>query len=286
MSEQGSIMDLYNTTSYELSRALTLRYSTSFSRSTKLFPAHLQRHIFAIYGLVRIADETVDTYTGDDRAEVLEALRTETYAALESGYSTNPIVHAFALTARQFKIDALLIEPFFESMRMDLTPKAYTKSLYETYIYGSAEVIGLMCLRVFVGGNEKEYDKLEAGARALGAAYQKVNFLRDIASDYNERGRVYFPGVAYETMTSDDKEAIERDIQRDFEIARQYIKRLPNNAHSAVQLSYVYYTKLLEKITETSLETLKQRRVRISNATKLRLMGSQIVFKKGTRSSL
>lgn len=166
-------MELYEQTSYELSKTLTLRYSTSFSQSSKLFPPAMQKHIFAIYGLVRIADEIVDTYPGNNRARLLTSLEKETFSAIENTYSTNPIVHAFALTAHKFGISKELIEPFFESMRMDLRPLTYTEAAYSQYIHGSAEVIGLMCLRVFTNGHEQRYKKLVAEASALGAAYQK-----------------------------------------------------------------------------------------------------------------
>lgn len=262
-------MDLYTQTSYELSRALTLRYSTSFSASTELFDKSIRAHIFAIYGLVRIADEIVDTYDGSDKKKRLDDIESETYAAIQSGYSTNPIVHSFAQTARIFAISDSLIKPFFASMRMDLTPQHYTEKTYKKYIYGSAEVIGLMCLRVFTDGNDKEYDLLAQGAMALGAAYQKVNFLRDIASDFNDRQRVYFPGVSFDSFTDQVKNTIIIDIERDFEKGYASIVNLPPTASRAVELSYNYYYELLKKLKVTPAATLKQQRVRVSNFRKL-----------------
>ena len=178
-------MDLYTKTSYKLAETLTKRYSTSFSMSSQLFDESIRRHIYAIYGMVRIADEVVDTFRGDDASRRLEEFLVEVNKSLEDDYSLNPILHAFGHTAQMFSIGPDLIEPFFNSMQVDLTKKAFSKDEYEAYIYGSAEVVGLMCLKVFVNGDDAKYDALKQGAMKLGAAYQKVNFLRDIASDYH-----------------------------------------------------------------------------------------------------
>lgn len=264
-------MDLYTATSYELSRLLTLRYSTSFSSSTKLFSPHIQPHIFAIYGLVRIADEIVDTYAGKDKEQQLDLLENETYKALKIQYSTNPIVHAFAKTAAHYDITKQLIAPFFKSMRMDLEPVHYSKKLYQKYIYGSAEVIGLMCLKVFVEGDAKRYTALAPGAKALGSAYQKVNFLRDIASDYAERQRVYFPDVSFETFSETDKQMILADIKKDLHEAHGSLANLPGSARKAVTLSYSYYYELLKKLEKTPADTLKHTRVRVPTAKKIYL---------------
>lgn len=274
-------MELYKDVSYVLSKTLTQRYSTSFGKSSSLFSKDIQPHIYAIYGLVRIADEVVDTYEGDDKAGILDALEQETYVSIVRGYSTNPIVHAFALTAAQFSISETLIKPFFESMRMDLAPQTYTTKKYEQYIYGSAEVIGLMCLRVFTGGDDEQYTKLEPGARALGAAYQKVNFLRDIASDFHDRGRVYFPGVSFETFDEETKEAIIKDITKDFEAAEPSVRTLPLSARKAVGLSFAYYTELLKTLEKTPAATLKTTRIRVPNSKKLALLVTQKVKRAG-----
>lgn len=268
-------MELYKDVSYQLSKRLTLQYSTSFGKSSTLFSKAIQPHIYAIYGLVRIADEVVDTYPGDNKAKVLDDLEVETYQAIALGYSTNPIVHAFALTAQQYGITKELIAPFFKSMRMDLTPQTYTRSTYDAYIYGSAEVIALMCLRVFTRGSAAQYEQLAPGAKALGAAYQKVNFLRDIASDYRERGRVYFPGVQFETFSEADKQTIIEAIKADFATAEPAVNALPISARSAVRLSFLYYQELLKKLERTPTATIKTTRIRIPNSQKLALLVAQ-----------
>lgn len=265
-------MDLYEKVSYELSRQLTERYSTSFGMSSRLFDWTIRDDIYAIYGLVRIADEIVDTYRGADAKSLLEDLESTTYAAIERGYDTNPLVHSYVLTAKKYGIDRELIQPFFASMAMDLTPAEYTDELYESYIYGSAEVVGLMCLRVFCAGDDAQYDELKPGAQALGSAYQKVNFLRDIAADYRELGRLYFPGVTYDGFDDEEKQRIISDIERDFEKARTYADKLPANSRRAVKLSMSYYGELLKRITYTSADTLKKERVRIGNTRKVVLL--------------
>lgn len=265
-------MDLYTDTAYQLSRQLTLRYSTSFGMSSRLFSTTMQPHIYAIYGLVRIADEIVDTYQKRDAAQLLDDLEKEVARAISTGYSPNPIVHSFALTARKYRIDQSLIGPFFTSMRMDLTPRTYTSAEYTQYIYGSAEVIGLMCLRLFVEGDDATYDRLAPGAKALGSAYQKVNFLRDMASDFTERGRVYFPGVDYERFSEDDKQVIIIDIERDFATALPYLHQLPRDSQKAVLLSYRYYHDLLKKIKHTPAATLRHTRIRLPQPRKISLL--------------
>lgn len=265
-------MELYTATSYDLARLLTKKYSTSFSSSTDLISASLRPAIFAIYGLVRIGDEIVDTYPGQDRATQLDNLEQEVYAALKRRYSTNSIVHAFVDTATQFGITKALIAPFFESMRMDLAPFTSTPKLYARYIYGSAEVVGLMCLKVFCEGDDSLYAQLEPGAKALGSAYQKVNFLRDIASDYQERGRVYFPGVSFETFDEADKQRILADCAQDFTQAKPAIDALPRTVRKAVLLSYLYYHELLRVLTTTPASTLTKQRIRVPDYKKLAIL--------------
>ncbi len=265
-------MELYTETSYQLARHLTKQYSTSFGKSTELFDTTIRPHIFAIYGLVRVADEIVDTYLGKDARKQLDELEVATYEALQTGFSANPIIHAFSVTAREFSITKALIKPFFASMRMDLTPRTYSQKEYAAYIYGSAEVIGLMCLKVFCGGDTKAYEKLAPGAQSLGAAYQKVNFLRDIGADYQERQRVYFPGVTFDDFSEKDKTAIIKDISRDFKKAKASVDALPPSANKAVALSYAYYSELLARISETPASSLKTTRVSVPAAKKLRLL--------------
>lgn len=264
-------MDLYSSVSYAISKRITLDYSTSFGSSTKLFSSDIRPHIYAIYGLVRIADEVVDVYRGNDSLVLLRELEVEVYASLERGYSVNPVVQSFSQTASKFGITEELIRPFFESMAMDITPAEYTEELYERYIYGSAEVIGLMCLKVFVYGNAEEYARLESGARALGSAYQKVNFLRDMAADYNELGRVYFPGVTFDRFDEAAKLEIIQDIEAELTRAKRALVNLPLSSRRAVGLSVAYYEALLKKLKQTSAADIKQRRVRINNGHKLLL---------------
>lgn len=273
-------MDLYSSVSYKSSRLLTRAYSTSFSLSSLLFPKGMRQHIYAIYGLVRIADEIVDTYAGTDSKELLEKLEGDTYAAINRGYDTNPIIHAFAETASYYSIGQDLIAPFFNSMRIDLNPPAYNESLYREYIHGSAEVVGLMCLRVFCKGDDKEYARLQKGAEALGSAYQKVNFLRDIADDYQRLDRVYFPNVQFETFDETSKHEIIKDIEKDFALARVALDQLPKSSRLATMASYAYYQALLNKLKDLPASQLRLERVRISNFYKILLL-VQVVISEG-----
>ena len=264
-------MELYNDVSYRLAEVTTKSYSTSFSLSSSLFDTSIRRHIYAIYGLVRIADEIVDTYMGADSEALLNELETHVLTQLETtqAFSANPIVHAFVDTAQKYAIDIELIQPFFESMRTDLTEKTFTKETYDRYIYGSAEVIGLMCLRVFTGSNTSLYEQLKPGALALGRAYQKVNFLRDMRADYVERGRVYFPGVEFESFTVIQKQAIEADIEKDFQLAATALSQLPKNARKAVVTSYDYYWRLFVILKKASVSDITSRRLRVPTLQKL-----------------
>lgn len=264
-------MELYGKTSREINKLITTRYSTSFGLSSTLFDASIRDDIYAVYGLVRIADEIVDTYRGSDANEQLTDLEYDTYRAIVTGYSANPVVHAFALTARHYAIEKTAIEAFFTSMRMDLGAYTNSKSNYETYIYGSAEAVGLMCLSVFVNGDHARYESLSDGARALGAAYQKINFLRDLAADKGELGRWYFPGCTYESFNDADKKTITSDIREDIERAREALGKLPRSSKRAVALSLSYYDRLLDKLQRASVSELKQRRLRVSDTIKLLL---------------
>jgi phytoene/squalene synthetase len=217
---------------------------------------------------VRIADEIVDSYHEKDAGTLLDELERDVYRALQLRYSANPIVHAFAQTAYEFGIEKSLVEPFFTSMRMDLTPQTYTKELYEIYIYGSAEVVGLMCLKVFCAGNDTLYKKLQSGARSLGAAYQKVNFLRDLASDSSELGRLYFPGYTLATFDEAAKRAVIADCRSDLQKATAVMNYLPKSAKRATELSSRYYTALLDELEKTPVDVIKQKRVRINNFRK------------------
>ena len=271
MHKAGKIMDQHTEIGYTLAKDYTTHYSTSFGLSTKLCSKTIRPHIYAIYAMVRMADEIVDTFDGStkEKAALLDEFQASLDNGLATGYSPNPMLQAFIHTAQQFTIDHSLIDPFFTSMRMDLEPFTATPKAYEAYIFGSAEVIGLMCLKVFVNGDRAEYHDLRSGAQALGSAYQKVNFLRDIASDYNDRGRMYFPGVAYDTMSEADKAVILTDIENDFEIAKVAIPKLPSGARLAVQSSYEIYHKLLGQLRTKSLDDIKAERVRVPNYRKL-----------------
>lgn len=265
-------MDLYDTVAYENSRHLTLRYSTSFGISSRFFSQAVKPHIYAIYGLVRIADEVVDTYRGPDAARLLDDLEFSVYDAMKSGYSTNPIVHAFAKTARQYGISKRLIEPFFASMRIDLTPESYDSKDYGRYIHGSAQVIGLMCLRVFVDNDDERYDRLKEGASALGSAYQKINFLRDMAADYKELGRLYFPDTTFESFDDEAKRKIVADIRHDLGIALPALRELPPSSRKASMLSYAYYGELLKRLEAAPAATIKRSRIRVPSPRKFTLM--------------
>lgn len=277
-------MELYSSLSYRSSELLTRGYSTSFSLSSRFFPRAMRRHIYAIYGLVRIADEIVDTYKGSDARQLLDSLEEATYQAIGRQYDPNPIVQAFAETAKRHGITRELIEPFFASMRIDLNPQTYTDSLYREYIYGSAEVVGLMCLRVFCEGNDTKCEELRAGASSLGSAYQKVNFLRDLKDDYQRLGRVYFPGVTFETFGEAQKQAIISDIEQDFTSAQASLKKLPKSSRVATAISYTYYRALLDKLRHTPAQEIKRRRIRISNQRKILLMLG-VVVREGWKHS-
>ncbi|EKB49504.1 squalene synthase HpnD [Cecembia lonarensis LW9] len=263
---------LFDQTTMECSKLITQRYSTSFTLGIKTLEKKFHLPIYAIYGFVRYADEIVDTFHDKDKKTLLQQFKKDTYEAIEQKISLNPVLHAFQLIVNQYQIDLDLIEAFLKSMEMDLDFKTYNDSKYHEYIYGSAEVVGLMCLKVFVEGNQAEYEKLREPACKLGAAFQKVNFLRDIKSDYEERGRVYFPGVDFNTFDKTAKELIEEDIQKDFDEALDGIRKLPNGAKLGVKVAYLYYQKLFDKIKGLPPETITQERIRIPNARKLSLL--------------
>ena len=272
-------MELYTKNAYQLAELLTKNYSTSFSLSSRLFARTIQPHIYAIYAMVRIADEIVDTYAENDSAELLDAFEAEVLSELHKAtpFSTNPIVHAFAHTAKQFGIDETLIKPFFASMRMDLTKTSFTETEYKTYIYGSAEVVGLMCLRVFVGGDAARYESLRSGAQKLGSAYQKVNFLRDIASDFAERERYYFPGGTFASFDDMIKQQIVSDIASDFAEASTSVNDLPDSAKKAVRMSVTYYKRLLSILEKTPSSELKTRRFRVPTVQKAGLLAKGVL---------
>jgi 15-cis-phytoene synthase len=263
---------LFDQTTLECSRLITQRYSTSFTLGIKTLDKKYHLPIYAIYGFVRYADEIVDTFHEKDKKYLLDLFKKDTYEAIENKISLNPVLHAFQLIVNQYHIDLDLIEAFLKSMEMDLDFKTYNDSKYHEYIYGSAEVVGLMCLKVFVEGDLEKYNSLKDPACKLGSAFQKVNFLRDIKSDFEERGRVYFPGVDFNNFDKPAKQLIEEDIQKDFDDALDGIKRLPVGAKMGVKVAYLYYQKLFDKIKGLPPEIITQERIRIPNSRKFSLL--------------
>lgn len=263
---------LFDQTTLECSRLITQRYSTSFTLGIKTLDKKLHLPIYAIYGFVRYADEIVDTFHNQDKQALLARFKKDTYEAIDAGISLNPVLHAFQLIVNKYKIDLDLIEAFLHSMEMDLDFKTYNDSKYHEYIYGSAEVVGLMCLKVFCDGDQEMYLKLREPACKLGAAFQKVNFLRDIKSDFEERGRVYFPGVDFNQFDKTVKTLIENDIQKDFDDSLIGIRQLPDSAKLGVKVAYLYYQKLFDKIKGLPAETITKRRIRIPNSQKISLL--------------
>ena len=267
-------MDLYTKTTLECSKVITEHYSTSFTLGIKTLDKRFHLPIYAIYGFVRFADEIVDTFEGCDKKRLLSRFKSDTYTAIEEGISLNPVLHSFQLIVNKYKIDHELIESFLHSMEMDLYYADYNQEGYEAYIYGSAEVVGLMCLRVFCEGNLAEYDRLKADAKRLGSAFQKVNFLRDIKSDFQERGRTYFPDVDFTNFTLEDKKTIENDIQADFDAALRGILELPKGAKGGVYLAYKYYLRLFDKIKNCPASRIQNERIRVPDYQKMTLLAS------------
>lgn len=265
-------IQLYNHTALECSKKITKSYSTSFSLGIRMVSKEIRWAIYAIYGMVRYADEIVDTFHHTNKAKLLNQFKTQTYRSIDESISLNPVLHSFQLAANRYQIGAELIEPFFVSMEMDLHKSTYTEESYNEYIYGSAEVVGLMCLKVFTEGNEQEYNKLKPYAKSLGAAFQKVNFLRDMKSDMDDRGRVYFPNVDFSGFEDQIKSQVVEDIKKDFEHAYIGIQKLPGTCKFGVYTAYIYYLKLLEKIEQTPSASLLNRRIRINNRKKVALL--------------
>jgi 15-cis-phytoene synthase len=258
-------ISLFHEVSYECSRLVTLRYSTSFASAIRLLHRDLQKPVFNIYGFVRFADEIVDTFHAHNKTLLLDEFRNGTFEAINRQISLNPILNSFQKTVNDFKIDHGLIEAFFRSMESDLTEHQYDRQGYEEYIYGSAEVVGLMCLHVFCEGNKELYLKLKQAAGSLGAAFQKVNFLRDIKADFNDLSRIYFPGCDFHHFSASDKLQIEQDIETDFRQAYLGILKLPVKARFGVYVAYKYYYSLFRKIKSTLPTHILHRRVRIPN---------------------
>ncbi len=263
---------LYDKVCALASKQVTTRYSTSFSLGVRSLDRRFRDHIHAIYGFVRAADEIVDTFHGHDQRTLLARFRSDTEQAIKEGISLNPLLHSFQRTVRTFRIEEELWRTFLDSMEMDLEATTHDRASYDRYILGSAEVVGLMCLRVFVEGDEKRYQELKPMAMRLGAAFQKVNFLRDLKDDHSSLGRTYFPCLDVSRMNNADKRAIEKEIAHDLEAALQGIKRLPSGARFGVYLAYVYYSTLLKKIRALPMEFILRQRIRVKNRSKMLLL--------------
>lgn len=271
---------LYRQVSESCSRLVTHRYSTSFSLGIWMLHRSIRNPICAIYGFVRLADEIVDTFLESNQTLLLNRFQEDTYLAIESGISMNPILHNFQEVVRSYGIDRELISAFFRSMEMDLHVQSHSEGSYQEYIYGSAEVVGLMCLRVFTDGNKQLYETLSGAAVCLGAAFQKVNFLRDLRQDREELRRQYFPLLQVREFTQKVKKAIEDEIEADFDRAYHGIVKLPMKARMGVYLAYLYYRTLLRKIKLINPEQAASVRIRISNSKKCYLLCKALVLNR------
>jgi len=263
---------LFDKVSARCSRITTEAYSTSFSLGIRLLDKKFHAPIYAIYGFVRFADEIVDSFHDYPKSDLLKDFRQQAYAAINGRISLNPILNSFQATVHTYNIEMELIDTFLDSMEMDLQQHCYSRSLYEQYILGSAEVVGLMCLRVFTEGDNEQYTALQYPAMKLGAAFQKINFLRDVRADSQELGRLYFPGVNLDHFTEADKQQIEKEIGADLKQAIDGIRRLPAGARKGVYLAYAYYLVLFNKIKNLPPQKIMTERIRVGNSHKIGLM--------------
>lgn len=263
---------IFDELSHQVSKKTTQKYSTSFSLGIKALQPKIRPAIYAIYGYVRLADEIVDSFHDYNQEELLDRFVVETDIALAERISLNPILNSFQETVHQYQIDRELIDLFLKSMRMDLSKLEYNSDLYKEYILGSAEVVGLMCLQVFVEGDKKEFERLKPYAMKLGSAFQKINFLRDLKDDYHILGRTYFPEVDLKNFSNEVKKGIEKDIEAEFNEALEGIKKLPVSSRFGVYLAYKYYWSLFKKIKKTKAEVILNERIRIADSHKLALM--------------
>ena len=270
--------ELFDKISEECSKNVTKSYSTSFSLATKMLSSNIRQDIYNIYGFVRFADEIVDTFHSYNKKELFSRFVDDLNYSLIDGISLNPILNSFQKTVNKYNIDKSLIDAFLKSMELDLDKKKY-KSLkeYKDYIYGSADVVGLMCLKVFVGGNNDDFNRLKPYAMSLGSAFQKVNSLRDLNDDYKKLNRIYFPGIDYKTFNEDAKNNIMIDIEKDFSKALKGIYMLPNNSKFGVYAAYKYYKRLLRKLDRASYLQIKSKRVRVPNYQKVDVLARSYV---------
>jgi phytoene synthase len=269
--------EIFDQLSRDMSKMTTKRYSTSFSIGIRFLHNDLRDPIYSVYGFVRFADEIVDSFDGHNKSYLLDKFTTDTYEAIENKISLNPILNSFQEVVNKYQIPHELIDTFLRSMEMDLEKKAYNKDGYDEYILGSAEVVGLMCLKIFLEGDHNEYEKLKKYAMKLGSAFQKINFLRDLNEDYNELGRTYFPGINLNDFNNNVKKNIENDIEVDFELGYKGILMLPKKARFGVYMAYKYYFKLFKKIKRTNAEVILEERVRIPNRNKARILVTSYV---------
>jgi len=266
--------EIFDIVSFKCSKAATQAYSTSFSAGIRLLHKRFQDAIYGVYGFVRFADEIVDTFHEHNKPELMRKFREDTMEALEQKISLNPILNAFQKVYHAYGFDFDLVDKFLLSMEMDLQKKEYDRAGYEAYILGSAEVVGLMCLKVFTEGNHEQYIKLKPYAMRLGAAFQKINFLRDMKDDFNGLGRAYFPGVDFSQFNDQVKFEIESEIESDFDYAYQGILLLPKDARLGVLIAYVYYRRLFSKIRSIPSHRIMEERIRIPNSSKYALLMS------------
>ncbi|RAJ01526.1 phytoene/squalene synthetase [Chitinophaga skermanii] len=265
---------LFDELSQQVSKAITQKYSTSFSLGILALSPSIRPAIYAIYGYVRLADEIVDSFHGYNKEQLLNRFKEQTWEALHEGISLNPILQSFQETVNRYGIEEILIEQFLKSMQMDLGKIDYDSALYKEYILGSAEVVGLMCLKVFVEGNNEKYESLKPYAMTLGSVFQKINFLRDLKDDYQVLGRTYFPNVDMLVFNNCIKSSIEKEIEAEFKEALIGIKKLPGSSRFGVYLAYKYYFSLFNKIKKTPAQKILQERIRIPNGQKFSLMMS------------
>ena len=264
---------LFDTVSYDCSKIVTKSYSTSFSLATKMLASSIRMDIYNIYGFVRFADEIVDSFHDYNKEELFDRFSEDLELALKNKISLNPILNSFQYTYHKYNIDKSMVDAFMKSMRLDLHKSAYlTEDDYKSYIYGSADVVGLMCLKVFVNGDNEKFETLKDSAMSLGSAFQKVNFLRDLKADFDELNRSYFPNVDLNKLDETSKQKIIDDIESDFEKGLSGIKRLPIEAKFGVFMAYRYYTQLLKKLKKTPALQIRNARIRVSNPKKVELL--------------
>ena len=263
---------LFDKVSRQTSKTITKTYSTSFSLGIYCLDKKFHEPIYGIYGFVRLADEIVDSFHGFQKEKLLADFKRQTYEAIDEGISLNPVLNSFQEVVNNYHIDRELIETFLQSMEADLTQTVHDAQSIKTYILGSAEVVGLMCLRVFTEGNNEQYQELKESAMRLGAAFQKINFLRDLKADYKDLGRTYFPDINVSQFSNEDKLRIEAEIEEDFDEALKGIKRLPKGSVFGVYTAYMYYRTLFQKIRTLPSDKILTERIRIPNNMKIGLL--------------